>query len=325
MSDGEIRKKAWRQRLEMLARPAEPNRGHLAIVELERRGTLHALITQNIDGLHQKAGTSPDLVIEVHGTVRRAMCMGALARTDGGDARARDGGRGRSGVPAVRRNPEERHDLLRPAARARPSSAARCAPPRQADLLLAIGTSLQVYPIAGAVPAAHGGRRAGRHPQRASRRRSTRWQTRSWEGLSARRCRNCCNTDEVVVVAVGAAAAGLYIQLLEPRRARRDEGQFLRALVFFVPLWFEDACHAQAQACALHPAPRRLVRHSLKIRASGNSRPGSSEVVSTSTPRGRVPAAGQVDPPPAGRRAPRRWQDRPPSTRILPRARTAAA
>src|SRR5687767_15855104 len=56
MSDGEIRKKAWRQRLEMLARMTEPNRGHLAIVELERRGTLRALITQNIDGLHQKAG-----------------------------------------------------------------------------------------------------------------------------------------------------------------------------------------------------------------------------------------------------------------------------
>ena len=53
MSDSEIRKKAWRQRLEMLARSAEPNRGHLAIVDLERRGTLHAVVTQNIDGLHQ--------------------------------------------------------------------------------------------------------------------------------------------------------------------------------------------------------------------------------------------------------------------------------
>ena len=48
---------------------AQPNAGHEAIVGLERRGKLHALITQNIDGLHQKAGNSPERVIEVHGTV----------------------------------------------------------------------------------------------------------------------------------------------------------------------------------------------------------------------------------------------------------------
>src|SRR5687767_12488966 len=69
MSDANIRKKAWQARLQHPAWDAEPNDGHRAIVALERRGKLHALITQNIDGLHQKAGSSPAKVIEVHGTV----------------------------------------------------------------------------------------------------------------------------------------------------------------------------------------------------------------------------------------------------------------
>ena len=53
---------------------AEPNAGHVAIVELETSGRLHALVTQNIDGLHQKAGNDPDKVVEVHGTVWFTRC-----------------------------------------------------------------------------------------------------------------------------------------------------------------------------------------------------------------------------------------------------------
>src|SRR5688500_5378390 len=68
MSDPEVRKLAWQQRLAHPAWHAEPNAGHRALADLERRGRLHALITQTIDGLHQKAGNSPDTVIEVHGT-----------------------------------------------------------------------------------------------------------------------------------------------------------------------------------------------------------------------------------------------------------------
>ena len=130
MSDGEIRKKAWRQRLEMLARSAEPNRGHLAIVDLERRGTLHAVVTQNIDGLHQKAGTSPDLVIEVHGTVRKVRCMRCawkgpmeetLARVTAGEADppCRECG----GSSRATRFPSGNRSYP-------PSSVARCVPPR---------------------------------------------------------------------------------------------------------------------------------------------------------------------------------------------------
>src|SRR2546421_6105635 len=60
MSDPDIRKKAWQARLKHPAWSAEPNDGHRAIAALEKRGKLHALITQNIDGLHQRAGNSSE-------------------------------------------------------------------------------------------------------------------------------------------------------------------------------------------------------------------------------------------------------------------------
>src|SRR4030095_2986190 len=75
MSDPEVRKLSWRSRVEHPAWHAKPNAGHRALVELERRGKLHALVTQNIDGLHQRAGNSPDRLIEVHGTVHEVVCM----------------------------------------------------------------------------------------------------------------------------------------------------------------------------------------------------------------------------------------------------------
>ena len=53
----------------------QPNAGHRALVELERRGTLLAVITQNIDGLHQKAGNSPERVIELHGNAHYLRCV----------------------------------------------------------------------------------------------------------------------------------------------------------------------------------------------------------------------------------------------------------
>src|SRR4051795_8076486 len=56
VADPEVRKRAWRTRLESPALTAEPNAGHKALVTLEQRGTLLALLTQNVDGLHQKAG-----------------------------------------------------------------------------------------------------------------------------------------------------------------------------------------------------------------------------------------------------------------------------
>jgi NAD-dependent deacetylase len=74
LNDVEVRRAAWQNRLRSPAWTAEPNTGHRALVELERRGHLVALVTQNIDELHQKAGHDPSKVIEVHGTMWWSRC-----------------------------------------------------------------------------------------------------------------------------------------------------------------------------------------------------------------------------------------------------------
>jgi NAD-dependent deacetylase len=149
-----VRKASWKSRLEHPAWTAKPNVGHLALAALEKRGKLHALITQNIDELHQMAGNSPDKVLEVHGTVRKVVCMAcgmtapmqqALDRVRAGeeDPPCRDcGGILKSATISFGQVlvPELIERSIRAAA--------------EADLFLAVGTSLQVYPIAGAVPAA---------------------------------------------------------------------------------------------------------------------------------------------------------------------------
>lgn len=81
LSDPEIRRRAWRSRLDNPVWHAQPNAGHRALAELERNGRLHAIITQNIDGLHQAAGSSPERVIEIHGTVHWVMCLSCDLRT----------------------------------------------------------------------------------------------------------------------------------------------------------------------------------------------------------------------------------------------------
>src|SRR5690606_16250915 len=66
MSDPDVRRAAWRSRLDRAGTQVEPNEGHRALVALERRGKLHTLVTQNVDGLHQAAGSDPAKVVEVH-------------------------------------------------------------------------------------------------------------------------------------------------------------------------------------------------------------------------------------------------------------------
>jgi NAD-dependent deacetylase len=158
VADPEIRKRAWRSRLESKAFSAEPNAGHRALVELERRGKLHTLITQNIDGLHQKAGSSPERVVEIHGTIHEVVCLDcaerapmerALTRVRAGeeDPACRScGGILKSATISFGQSLVA-EDLLR---------SERAA--KSCDLLLAVGTTLSVYPIAGIVPVA---KRAG--------------------------------------------------------------------------------------------------------------------------------------------------------------------
>lgn len=154
MSDREVRKASWQSRLEHPAWEAKPNAGHLALAALERRGKLHALITQNIDGLHQMAGNSPDKVIEVHGTVRQVICMacGVLTPMQAVLDRVRAGEEDPSchdcgGI--LKSATISFGQALVPEVIDRAMNAAA-----EADLFFAVGTSLQVYPIAGALPAA---------------------------------------------------------------------------------------------------------------------------------------------------------------------------
>lgn len=158
MTDPAVRKAAWKSRLEHPAWTAQPNAGHRALAALEQRGKLHALITQNIDELHQMAGNSPGKVVEVHGTVRKVVCMScgmtaamhkALERVRGGeeDPPCREcGGILKSATISFGQAlvPEVIQRALRAAG--------------EADLFFAIGTSLQVYPVAGAVEVAKAAR-----------------------------------------------------------------------------------------------------------------------------------------------------------------------
>ena len=148
MNDPEVRVASWQARLVHPAWTAEPNAGHLALVELEGRGRLDTLVTQNIEGLHQKAGSSPDRVIEIHGTVREVVCMAcderapmerALARVRAGEADPpcrSCGGILKSATISFGQNLVA-EDLIR---------AEKAA--QDCDVFLALGTMLTVYPVA---------------------------------------------------------------------------------------------------------------------------------------------------------------------------------
>jgi NAD-dependent deacetylase len=78
--DAAARREVWRRRLALGMLDASPNAAHAALVALERAGHLDTLITQNIDGLHQLAGSDPARVMEVHGTGREVTCLDCGAR-----------------------------------------------------------------------------------------------------------------------------------------------------------------------------------------------------------------------------------------------------
>jgi len=158
VADPEIRRKSWQSRLAHPAWKARPNAGHAAIVEFERRGKLHALITQNIDGLHQKAGNSPARVIEVHGTVHDVVCL-ACGRKSPMHAALERVQAGESDPPCEECGGILKSDTISFGQALVPAVIDRAMQvSAEADLFISVGTSLQVYPVAGAVPAA---KRAG--------------------------------------------------------------------------------------------------------------------------------------------------------------------
>lgn len=152
LAEPQTRIDAWRIRSESGVLQAEPNDGHRALLALGDR--LHTLVTQNIDGLHHAAGTPADRIVEIHGTIRSWVCTGCEARGPMADALDR--------VRAGEVDPPCEHcgGIIKAATilfgeslvGADLQRAERAA--AEADVLLAVGTSLSVYPVAGMVPIA---------------------------------------------------------------------------------------------------------------------------------------------------------------------------
>ena len=156
VESAEVREQSWQMRRELLAGTPEPNTGHLALARLERAGRSLGVVTQNIDGLHQAAGSQQ--VVEIHGTAREVMCIGhaprngtpigcgfrapvswAFERVDAGDPDprcTRCGGLVKSATVSFEQVLfpdviEEAFALV-----------------QDCDVMLAVGSSLQVYPAA---------------------------------------------------------------------------------------------------------------------------------------------------------------------------------
>ena len=156
LSDPEVRRANWASRASgRLWADAEPNIGHRALVHLESRGKLHTLITQNIDELHQRAGSDPAKIVEIHGTTRKAACLSCDWRADMEVVLER--------VRSGEQDPPCPHcggilksatvsfgQALDPVDLQRSEKAAT-----RADLFLAVGTSLTVHPINQTVAIAH--------------------------------------------------------------------------------------------------------------------------------------------------------------------------
>ena len=163
VADPEVRRAGWRMRREFLDAEARPNGAHRAIAALEARGHVAGVVTQNIDGLHEAAGSTR--VVELHGTAHRTTCIGVsptggvpagcgwstptrsvLERLDAGDddpACPDCGGILKAATISFGQamdvaTVERAWDLV-----------------DRADLVLAVGTSLQVFPAASLVPTAH--------------------------------------------------------------------------------------------------------------------------------------------------------------------------
>jgi NAD-dependent deacetylase len=148
VGDAEHRRSVWRNRVSTEQFSGAPNAGHLALAELERRAALHTLVTQNVDGLHHAAGSSPERVVEIHGNVREVKCLACDWR-----------GPMEVTLDRVRAGDDDPHCLdcggilksatvsfgesLVPADLERAQEAAF-----GADVFLAAGTSLGVYPAA---------------------------------------------------------------------------------------------------------------------------------------------------------------------------------
>jgi NAD-dependent deacetylase len=154
LGDPEVRRASWQARRRSPVTSARPNAGHHALVHLEARGKLHTLVTQNTDGLHLAAGTSPERLVEIHGNGREVVCWtcgergpmaAAVARVEAGedDPRCRTCDGILKSAAILFEQSLEHRDIVRAEHAA-----------RTCEVLLAVGSTLAVYPAAGMVPQA---------------------------------------------------------------------------------------------------------------------------------------------------------------------------
>ena len=157
VASADVRARSWQMRREFFAVPVEPNPAHHAFARLEDEGRCLGVVTQNIDGLHQRAGSRT--VVELHGTATEVMCIGhapTLGTPDGCGFRAPhdwamalvDGGEPDPACPVcgglVKSATVSFEQVLpREVVEAADDLASQC------DLMVAAGSSLQVYPAAG--------------------------------------------------------------------------------------------------------------------------------------------------------------------------------
>ena len=154
LGSADVRERAWRARMDHPAWQADPNPGHDAITGLSRTGRLALTVTQNIDGLHLEAGLPAEELVEIHGSMRRVRCVGCGITSPMQATLARV----RSGEPdppcelcggILKSATIFFGEALVAADLNRALGAAK-----DADLLLAVGSTLQVYPVADMVPIA---------------------------------------------------------------------------------------------------------------------------------------------------------------------------
>jgi NAD-dependent deacetylase len=148
LADPAVRREVWQRRLDNPAFRVGPNAAHTALAELERRGLVHTLVTQNIDGLHQAGGSDPDRVVEIHGTIHAVECLSCGRQVPAGPVldRVRDG------------DPDPRCTACGGLQKSATISFGQSLDPAKlqrahdavmgCDLFLAVGSSLVVHPVA---------------------------------------------------------------------------------------------------------------------------------------------------------------------------------